>query len=256
MNKAKKSLAQPSISPITFNALNYLRYLPDQVIRDRYLDLKTVEQGNGKIMMEAMRRHTRLTNNWQQALLIDAKELQKIYAANEQALYRPCAEASLARRAMAAIIYQDIYPEFYRFQEQFDSFEEFWCAVEWDLMYRAMRGSGLINVTEEVKPQGKRKWAEQGNEFFKYLEDSEKVPFKKQPELIDLPAAEALHIYAIYHAQQDEGFRRRQLAEFAATLKRCHREIRNNKLQLGYLLEDGSLIIFEKHGKQVLKPDT
>ncbi|WGV24591.1 hypothetical protein [Halotia branconii] len=163
MNKAKKTLPQPSISPTTFIALNYLHNLPDQVVRDRYSDIKTVEQGNGKIMMEAMRRHARLTNNWQQALLIDAKELQKIYAVNEQAPYRPYAEISLAHRAMAAIIYQDFYPDFYRFQKQFDSFEEFWCAIEWDLMYRAMRGSGLINVTEEVKPQGKRKRAEQGN---------------------------------------------------------------------------------------------
>ena len=249
----KKAINQPPISSATLYALNYLRDLPDHVIQGRYLNIKTVEQGNGKIMLEAMRRYAKLTNNWRQAFLMNAKELQNIYAATEAAPYRSSAKASLARRAMCEILYQDLYPEFDRFQEKFDSFEEFWCAVEWDLMYRAMRGSGLINVTEKTEPQGKRKWIEQGFQFLKSLDDPLKVQFNQHHKLCTV--AESLYFYAMYHGQQDDQFRRRELAEFTATLKRCHREIRNNNLQLGYLLEDGSLVIFEKHGKKVLKPN-
>lgn len=264
----KKAINQPPVSSATLSALNYLHDLPDHVIQGRYLNIKTVEQGNGKILLEAMRRYAKLTNNWRQAFLMNAKELQNIYAASEAAPYSSYAEASLARRAMAEILYQDFYPEFDRFQKKFDSFEEFWCAVEWDLMYRAMRGSGLINITEHVsdiviekikppgkkiKPPGKRKWIEYGFQFLKYLDDPSKVQFKQPHKLCTV--AESLYFYAMYHGQQDDQFRRRELAEFTATLKRCHREIRNNNLQLGYLLEDGSLVIFEKHGKKVLKPN-
>ncbi|MGJ5630366.1 hypothetical protein [Nostoc sp. CALU 1950] len=256
----KKAINQPPISSATLSALNYLHDLPDRVIQERYLNIKTVEQGNGKILLEAMHRYAKLTNNWRQAFLMNGKELQNICAASEAAPYRSYAEASLARRAMAEILYQDFYPEFDRFQEKFDSFEEFWCAVEWDLMYRAMRGSGLINITEyvsddvieKIKPQGKRKWIEYGFQFLKYLDDPSKVQFNQHHKLCTV--AESLYFYAMYHGQQDDQFRRRELAEFTATLKRCHREIRNNNLQLGYLLEDRSLVIFEKHKKKVLKP--
>lgn len=253
MNKAKKTLTQPAISSITLDALKYLYNLPDHVIRDRYLDIKTVEKGNAKIMLEAMRRHARLTNNLLQAVLICGIDLEDICTNSEQKLYYPYAKAFLARRAMAAIIYQDLYPKLCRFQKQFDSFEEFWCAVEWDLMYRAMRGSGLISVTEEIQPQGKRDWADQADQLFEYLEDPKKVSFSKNMEL--RTAAEALHFYAIYHAKQDQKFRCGQFAQFTAILKRCHRLIRNNKLKSGYLLEDGTLVIFQQYAKKILTPD-
>jgi hypothetical protein len=167
----KKVIAQPPISWQTNLALDYLRELPDRVIRDRYLNVKNFEKGNPGILLEATRRHAELTNNWQRAFLRNANALLDTYTISEEAPYRPYAEASLAHRAMTAILYKAPCPEFNDLKEKFHSFEEFWCAVEWHLMYRCMRSSGLINVAEKVELQGKRKRADRASKFFTYLDD-------------------------------------------------------------------------------------
>lgn len=256
----KRTIAQPKTTQKTLDALQYLRFLPEIVIRNRYLKLKDFEHGNAKIVLDAFFQHSCLTNDWQKAFLMDSKSLQNMYANTEANLYKPCAEASLARRAMAAILYQDFFislqdskPNLNPFQEEFNSFEEFWCAVEWDLMYRSMQSVGLINVTGEIIPQGKRKAMAQASQFFTYLDNPSKVQFNNSS--VSSTASEALFFCAIYHAQNNKQFRHREFAGFKATLKRCHREIRNNKLQVGYLLEDKSLVLFNK-SKTVLKPNS
>jgi hypothetical protein len=76
------------------------------------------------------------------------------------------------------------------------------------------------------------------------------VPFTSEGTL--LTPAQALYFCAISYAQQDNQFRWGKYTEFVATLKRCHRESRNNTLQAVYLLEDESLVILKKHGKKIL----
>ena len=210
--------------------------------------------GLDKVLPGALNRWARYTNNWRYALLIDTDKIGELAESAEAAPYRPCGEASIAYRAISAILYEKLPLEFVPSQEKIDSFEDLWRAVEWHFMYQRMQSCGLIDVTDEIKPQGKRKSLEQASEFFKYLEDPSLVKFTEEKSLKS--PAEGLIFYAIYYAQQNSQFRRQEFAQFVATLKRCQREIRNaRQFQMGYLLEDESLVIFEKHAKTTLEPD-